>query len=145
MTAIAAPAAQVSSLRVGRTLVALFAGLLLNAALSTGMDVLLSVAGLFPALSEYGQADAFTNPMLAFALLYRTLFGVLGCYVTARLAPRRPMFHSLMLGAIGFAIGVVGAITMWNAASGWYAISITLVALPAAWVAGALAERRSAA
>lgn len=144
MNAIVAPVAQDSSLRLGRSLVALFAGLFLNAALSTATDVVLSVAGVFPALSEYGKADAFTNPMLALALLYRTLFGVLGCYVTARLAPRRPMFHSLTLGAIGFAIGVAGAITMWNGSSAWYAISITLVTLPAAWIAGALAQRKTA-
>jgi putative effector of murein hydrolase len=144
MTAIATPATQASSLRLGRSLLALFAGLFLNVALSTATDVVLSLAGVFPALSEYGQADAFTNPMLALALLYRTLFGVLGCYVTARLAPRRPMFHSLTLGAIGFAIGVVGAITMWNGSTAWYAISITLVALPAAWLAGVLVQRRSA-
>ena len=142
MTAIAAPIAQVASLRIGRSVFALFAGLFLNAFLSTATDILLSLAGVFPALSEYGQASSFTNPMLAFALLYRTLFGVLGCYVTARLAPRAPMAHSLILGGIGFAIGVAGAITMWNGSSGWYAISITLVALPAAWIGGALARRR---
>jgi len=142
MTAIATPATQVASLRVGRSLAALFAGLFLNAALSTGTDVVLSLAGVFPELSEYGKADSFTNPMLALALLYRTLFGVLGCYVTARLAPRRPMFHSLLLGAIGVAIGVVGAITMWDASSAWYGIALILVALPAAWVAGSIAQRR---
>jgi hypothetical protein len=145
MTAIAAPAPQISSLRLGRSLLALIAGLLLNAVLSTGTDVLLSVLGVFPALSEYGHADSFTNAMLAFALIYRTLFGVLGCYVTARLAPRRPMFHSLTLGAIGFTIGLAGAITVWGSSHAWYAISITLVTVPAAWLGGVLAQRRAAA
>lgn len=144
MTAIATSATQGASPRLGRSLVALFAGLFLNAALSTATDVVLSVAGVFPALSEYGQADAFTNPMLVLALLYRTLFGVLGCYVTARLATRRPMFHALTLGVIGFAIGVAGAITMWDGSSVWYAISITLVTVPAAWIGGTLALRRNA-
>jgi hypothetical protein len=144
MSTIVAPATQVSSLRPGRSVAALIAGLLLNAVLSTGTDVILSIAGVFPALSEYGQADAFTNPMLALALLYRTLFGVLGCYVTARLAPHRPLLHSMVLGGIGFAIGVAGAITMWNGSSAWYAISITLVTLPAAWLGGVLAQRRTA-
>jgi hypothetical protein len=142
MTAIAAPVTQVASLRLGRSVVAVFAGLLLNAVLSTATDVLLSVLGVFPPLNEYGQAGSFTNPMLALALLYRTLFGVLGCYVTARLAPRRPMLHSLILGAIGFTISAAGAIAMWTGSSGWYAIAIIVVALPAAWVGGLLAQRR---
>ena len=134
----------VASLRLGRSVFAILAGLVLNAVLSTATDVLLSVLGVFPALSEYGQADSFTNPMLALALVYRTLFGVLGCYVTARLAPRQPLLHALILGAIGFSIGVAGAITMWTGSSGWYAIAITLVTLPAARIGGLLAERRKA-
>lgn len=140
MTATAA--SQVPSLRLGRSILAVLAGLVLNAVLSTATDVLLSLIGVFPPLSEYGQANSFNDSMLALALLYRTLFGVLGCYVTARLAPRRPMFHSLILGGVGFAIGVAGAITMWNVSSAWYAIAIIAVTLPAAWIGGSLAQRR---
>jgi hypothetical protein len=33
------------------------------------------------------------------ALVYRTVYGILGGYVTARLAPRAPMRHALILGA----------------------------------------------
>lgn len=141
MTAIAA--SNISSPRIGRSVLAVLAGLLLNAVLSTAMDVALSLLGVFPPLSEYGQANSFSNSMLAVALVYRTLFGVLGCYVTARLAPRRPMLHALILGSVGFAIGVVGAITMWNASSAWYAIALIAVALPAAWLGGRLAQRRA--
>jgi hypothetical protein len=141
MTLTTIAAVNAPSRRVGRSVAAVFAGLLINAVLSTGTDVVLSLAGVFPPLSQYGQAGTFTNAMLALALVYRTLFGVLGCYVTARLAPHRPFAHSMILGAIGFVIGVAGAITMWEASQAWYALAIIAVTLPSAWIGGRLVER----
>src|SRR3954469_1409789 len=104
-----------------RSVLAVLAGLVANAALSTLTDLALVAAGVFPPLSEF---QSFTDPLLLLALAYRTFYGVLGCWLTARLAPAHPMKHSLILGAIGFAIGVAGAVATWGAWTSWYSLAI---------------------
>jgi hypothetical protein len=38
-----------------------------------------------------------------------------GSYLAARLAPDRPMQHALVLGAVGLALSIAGAVGTWNA------------------------------
>ena len=125
-----------------RSVLAIVAGLLANVVLSTVTDLLMVAAGIFPPLADFGRPKLFTDSMLLLALAYRTLFGVLGCYLTARLAPRRPMAHSLALGSIGFLIGTVGAIVTWGTWTSWYSLAIIAVTLPSAWLGARLAPRR---
>jgi len=120
-----------------RSVLAIFAGLLANAILSTATDLLLVNADVFPPLSEFGS---FSDSMLLLALTYRTIFGVLGCYLTARLAPTRPMTHSLALGGIGFVIGVLGALATWETWTSWYSLAIIAVTLPSAWLGARIAQ-----
>jgi hypothetical protein len=136
----AAPPATRSPRR--RSVLAAIAGLLANAALSTLTDLILVATGVFPPLSEFGHPQSFSDSLLLMALVYRTIYGVLGCYLTARLAPHRPMTHSLALGTIGFAIGVVGAIATWGTWTSWYSLAIIAVTLPSAWLGARIAQRR---
>lgn len=116
-----------------RSVLAVFAGLLANVVLSSATDLLMVAVGVFPPLSEFGRPESFTDSMLLFALLYRTVYGVLGCYLTARLAPTRPMTHALALGTIGVVVGVVGAVATWDTWTAWYSLAIIAVPLPSAW------------
>jgi hypothetical protein len=125
-----------------RSVLAVFGGLAANAALSTATDLLLVAAAVFPPLSEFGHPNSFSALLLLLALAYRTVFGVLGCYVTARLAPTRPMAHSLALGTIGFTIGVIGAVATWGTWTSWYSLAIIAVTLPSAWLGARIHERR---
>ena len=127
--------------RRGRSVLAIVAGLVANVVLSTATDLLLVAAGIFPPLADFGRPELFSDSMLLLALVYRTAFGVLGCYLTARLAPRRPMGHSLTLGGIGFAIGVVGAVVTWGTWTSWYSLAIIAVTLPSAWLGARLARQ----
>ena len=43
------------------------------------------------------------------ALSYRLVYTILGGYITAGLAPHRPMRHVLILGIIGFVMATAGA------------------------------------
>jgi hypothetical protein len=140
-TAVLAPAKPARA-PWGRGALAIFAGLLANVTLSTATDLLMDAVGVFPPLADFGRPELFTDSMLLLALAYRTLFGVLGCYLTARLAPRRPMAHSLVLGSIGFVIGTVGAIVTWGTWTSWYSLAIIAVTLPSAWLGARLAQRR---
>jgi hypothetical protein len=117
---------------------AVLAGLLANVFLSSATDMVLVAAKVFPPLSEFGNPASFSDSLLLLALLYRTAYGVLGCYITARLVSRRPMAHAMALGAIGFAVGVVGAIATWGVWTSWYSLAIIAVTLPSAWLGGRL-------
>jgi hypothetical protein len=135
-TATLTPAAIAARPRWYRSAVAVLAGLILNVILSSATDLLLVAASVFPPLREFGHPAS----LLLLALLYRTAYGVLGCYVTARLAPRRPMAHALTLASIGFVIGVVGAVATWETWTSWYSLAIIAVTLPSGWLGARLSK-----
>jgi hypothetical protein len=80
------------------------------------------------------------------ATVYRIVFGIIGCYVTARLAPNRPLTHALWLGYIGVVISVVATVITWNKGPEfgphWYPIALALISIPSAWIGGKLYERQ---
>jgi hypothetical protein len=103
--------------------------------LSLGTDLALHAAGIFPPLGQI-----MSNPLFLLATVYRTVYAVLGSYITARLAPDRPMGHALLGGGIGLVLAVVGAVVTWNKDLGphWYPLALIVTALPCAWVGGKL-------
>ncbi|PJZ68828.1 hypothetical protein CH373_15550 [Leptospira perolatii] len=114
---------------------AILAGLVAIFVLSMGTDILLHSAGIYPAFGE-----RMSDPLFVLSTAYRILFGVIGSYFTARLAPSRPMFHALLLGGIGVVISIAGAIAMWEAGPPWYSIAIIAISLPCAWAGGKIEE-----
>jgi surface polysaccharide O-acyltransferase-like enzyme len=123
--------------RLGRSLLALLAGMLAGIILSIGTDVVLHVIGLFPALGE-----PVSSPLLALATFYRSVYGVVGSYIAARLAPNQPMTHALVLGIVGSVVSIVGAVVTWNKGPAfgphWYPVALIVLAFPTAWVGGKL-------
>ena len=79
---------------------------------------------------------------LLLATVYRTVYGVGGSYLIARLAPDRPMQHALVGGVVGLAVSIVGAAVTWNRGPAfgphWYPLALIVLALPTAWVGGKL-------
>lgn len=124
------------SRRIGRRVGAVVAGLMANVIAASATDAALHAAGVYPPLGV-----RMSGALFALALAYRTLYGVLGSYLTARLAPDRPTQHALALGAVGVLIGTVGAIAMWDAGPAWYSLGVIAVTMPAAWTGGQLGER----
>jgi hypothetical protein len=126
--------------RIGRSLMALAIGFLVNVALSLSTDVALSEMGLMPSILHGVMNDS--QALLAAA--YRTLYGVISFYFVARLAPYAPMAHALTGGAIGMALATAGAVATWRQGFGphWYPILLVLTALPCAWVGGKLGAGR---
>jgi hypothetical protein len=120
---------------VGRSVWAVFAGFLVVVVLSIATDAVLHAAGIFPALGQ-----RMSDGLFVLATIYRTIYAVVGSYITARLAPNKPMKHALIGGAIGMAIGVIGAVVTWNKDLGphWYPIALVVEALPTAWVGARL-------
>lgn len=121
--------------RIARSVIAILAGAIVGIVLSLSTDIVLHVSGFFPSLGE-----AVPDGSLMAATAYRTVYGVLGSYVTARLAPRRPMKHALILGALGMAVSALGALASWNRGPAfgphWYPVVLILLAIPSSWVGG---------
>ncbi|HXX46434.1 MAG TPA: hypothetical protein VEJ38_17060 [Candidatus Acidoferrales bacterium] len=115
--------------RIGRSILAVLAGIVVGAVLSLGTDFALHAIGLFPPVGKWTNDSQF-----AIATAYRTIYNVLGSYVIARLAPIRPMSHALFGGVLGLIVSAVGAATTWNHVPSlgphWYPLALVILALP---------------
>lgn len=120
---------------------AVAAGALFIIGVTTVVDVVLHVAGAYPPL---GQPINDAQALLGTS--YRIAIGIAGAWLTAKLAPHRPMKHALILGGIGAALGLVGLIVTWNKDLGprWYPVAHFVLALPETWVGGWIYTRRAA-
>lgn len=122
------------------SMAALGAGLVAIVVLSLGTDELMRWLGLFPPGTEAPKSDG----TFLLALGYRSLYAIFGSYLTAKLAPRRPMRHAIELGVVGLLLGAAGVFASWNAPEmgpRWYAIALALIALPCGWLGGLLHRR----
>ncbi len=66
------------------------------------------------------------TPPLVIAFIYRSLYTILGGYITASLAPTRPMKHIIIAMIIGGILGVLGAIGNWKLGTHWYPVAIAM-------------------
>ena len=121
-----------------RSVVAIIVGFVFIAVLSFGTEALVRVA-LPGAFDESGRMEKLS--ILILSLAYIGVYAVVGCYLTARLAPSRPMWHALVLGFLGLIVTVVGTIATWSLAPAWYHIVSLALVMPYAWIGGRLAER----
>jgi hypothetical protein len=121
--------------RVIRRIGAVFAGFLTIVILSTATDMVLHATGVFPPVGQ-----RMNDGLFVLALAYRIVYGVVGCYLTARLAPDRPMLHAIVLGGIGVVLSTAGAVAMWDAGPACYSLAVIAISLPCAWLGGRLRE-----
>ena len=124
---------------IWKSIGAVLAGMFATIVLSLGTDVALHVTGVFP---PWGQPVA--DGLLVLATAYRTIFSVAGSYITARVAPNRPMTHALVLGGLGLLVSIVGTVVTWNKGPAfgphWYPVALVVLAMPQCWVGGKLYE-----
>jgi hypothetical protein len=129
---------------VGRSILALVVGIAVGIILTLITDAVLHKVGFFPPLGQWTPSGP-----LAIATLYRVVYGIIGAYIVALLAPNKPMLHALISGAIGVVATTAGAVAMWNKNLGphWYPIALMITALPSAWVGAKirLGQMRNAA
>jgi hypothetical protein len=129
------------SRNLGRSVLAVLAGIAAGVAITLATDVVLRLVHVFPPLTE-----RMPDSLLMVATVYRTIYSVGASYLTARLAPNRPLRHALVGGAMGFAVSVAGAIATWNAGpqfqSHWYPVALAVLALPCAWAGGMIRVRQ---
>lgn len=121
---------------------AVFAGLVFIVVSHSTIDAILELVGVLPKGHLY-----VSTALILFVIFYRAVFSFVGCYITAKLSPEKPMKHALILGFIGTVLGTIGAIITadMNVSPAWYAWSLVIIALPIAWLAGKafLARKRT--
>lgn len=129
------------SRRIGRRIGAVLAGLLLIAILDTTIDVIMHQTGVYPPWFQ-----PMRTPLWLLAIAYRTVDGISGGYVTARLAPDRPVAHALALGMIGIVLSTAGVIATWSKGPEfgpkWYPLTLVAIALPCSLIGGLIRARQ---
>ncbi len=127
--------------RTLRSIGALLAGFVVVVVLSLGTDVALHATGIFPPWGE-----PMSDALFLLATAYRTVYAVLGSYLTARLAPAAPMKHALAGGLVGLVLSSIGAVSTWDKGPEfgphWYPLALVATALPCAWAGGRLRTRQ---
>ena len=112
---------------------AVFAGLIFIVITHTATDAILKGAGVLP------KDNFFVGTGLILIVIgYRAVFSFIGCYLTAKLAPHKPMKHALILGLIGLVSSLVGAIVAADLGPAWYGWTLAVISLPIAWLGGKL-------
>jgi hypothetical protein len=125
----------------GKSIIAVVAGFLTVFVLSLGTDQVLHVLKVYP---PWGQ-PMWDPGLNALALAYRLIYTILGGYVTARLAPRNPMYHVWILAWIGLVLGALGAVvslTHPDIGPSWYPIALAILSFPSVLLGGYLSGRR---
>ena len=119
---------------------AVLAGLFFIGITHTATDAILESMGVLPK----GNLHVSTGLILV-VIGYRAVLSLIGCYITALLAPKNPVKHALVLGIVGVLLSTAGAIATANMNLGpsWYAWTLVVISLPIAWLGGKLYELRS--
>src|SRR5262245_38197899 len=125
---------------MGRSIWAVVAGVLFIIIVTTIVDQVLHAVNIYPPV---GQPLTDTTALIASS--YRLVISIAGAWLTAKLAPRDPMRHALILGVVGTILGGAGAAATWNSGLGprWYALSLAVLAIPQCLLGGWLFQRGS--
>lgn len=116
---------------------AVLAGFIFIGITHTSIDAMLESAGVLP------KGNLFVEAWLVLVVIaYRAIFSIVGCYISAWLAPNYPMRHSIALGVLGAILSTIGAITMGNLGPAWYGWTLVIISIPIAWLGGKLYEKR---
>jgi hypothetical protein len=116
---------------VWKSVMAVVSGLLFTIAVTTAIDVLMYVVGVFAKLGA-----PIDNLLAALALSYRVVVAISGAYLTAWLSPFNPARHVFVLASIGTVLGLIGMIATWDSglAPHWFSAAIAILAYPQSWI-----------
>jgi hypothetical protein len=122
-----------------RSVLAIVAGFLFIGVLAIGTDGVAHT--IRPDI--FGPNNSTSNvPYLVIAIVYVGVYATAGCWLAAALAGRRPMFHALILGALGLIFNLAAVQGMWSLFPHWYTVVSLVLVVPFAWLGGRIRERQ---
>jgi hypothetical protein len=89
---------------IKKSIWAIVVGILVVIVVTTIVDVILHLIGVFPPLDQ-----PISDAQALLATAYRIVFGIGGAWLTARLAPHKPMQHVMILGIAGTIAAIVAS------------------------------------
>lgn len=119
-----------------RSILAIVTGFLVIGVLAFGTGAALHAAGVVPAAGE----PVTDIGLVLLEAAYVAVFAIAGCWLAAWLAPDRPMRHALILGFLGLAFNLMGAVATWGQRPAWSILLNLALVLPYAWIGGRLRE-----
>ncbi len=122
-----------------RSICAILAGFLTVFILSVVTDFVLESMHIFPPLNS--QA-AFGWQYLLPALLYRSIYAVMGGYVAAKVSRSKPMRQVWILAIIGFIFATLGLVANLQTPGLWYPILLVVLTIPSVWLGGKLSGKK---
>ena len=113
-----------------KSILAVVAGIIFVIAVTTVIDVALHLTHVYPPIPR-----PLDDRLAALATSYRVVISIAGTWLTAWLAPDKPVMHAIVLCGIGIILGTVGLVVTWNAGLGprWYPIALVVLAIPQCW------------
>ncbi|HEV7473191.1 MAG TPA: hypothetical protein VGN90_04025 [Pyrinomonadaceae bacterium] len=126
-------------MNIAKGIGAILAGIVFIVVSHTGTDFVLEKLGIFTPPDQ----GFFVTWMVVTATIYRSLYTIVGGYITAALAPEPRMRYVLILGLIGLVTSALAAIATIPMKLGpsWYPIALAVLALPCVWLGGKLRTR----
>lgn len=109
-----------------RSILAVLAGNITWAVLWVGSNAIL--AGLFPAQYQAEKKDDV--PMLLSLIVLSFIFSIIAGYLTARLAQRKELTHTIVLGVLQLAMGIAAQMANYDALPLWYHIAFLVLLIP---------------
>jgi hypothetical protein len=122
-----------------RLILAILAGFIVTALLSTGVDLICHAAGIFP---PFGEPFFDTGPYLL-ALGYRAIFQVLGAYVAALIAKEKAKAATWTIGILGTVLWLAGLLATKGLGPAWYGVAGAVLSIPTTLAGLWLYQRRS--
>ena len=122
-----------------RIIQAVFAAIIINAVLASGIDHLFHITGVYPPYGEPMMDDG----LMALAYSYRVIIMIAAAYVAAMIAKEKAKQAVWISASIGTLMWTLGAIAMWNFGPVWYHIIGIVTIIPLNLLGWKLYERRA--
>ena len=125
---------------MGRSILALLAGFIAEPLLVVAADFLYSrinPQAFTPEGAVFGVAAAVV-------LIYVQIINAISGWITGVIAPKKPVTHALILGAIGFVLCIIVSARRWGLEPHWYLLGGIVLAIPSTVLGGYLAGRHPA-
>jgi hypothetical protein len=119
-----------------RFILSVAAGIAVTMALSIITRQILHWVGVFPKIGE----PEFETNLLIIALIYHSIYAVIGAIVTSHLAREKAKKAAFALGTKEVIMWILGMILLWKHAAPWYNLSKAALGIPLAMLGWKLYE-----